>query len=190
MRKHRRTFIVTIVMGLLAGSALGVTAQDQEPSAASFFTGDAGEGYRAERYVGWDESSETRDDGVVIGAGSSSVLWQTNDPRIDGWATYVGTEVDYREGALSDSPTGLDGVVRAYLTRVVNDAGAWEGTLVSFQMDDVALDMTTGWLVGEGAYEGLMAYVAIDFTTADCCVINGNITPEGRPPVPETFPEG
>ncbi len=44
-------------------------------------------------------------------------------------------------------------------------------------MDDVALDVTSGWLVGEDAYEGLVAYVSIDFTTGDCCVINGSHYP-------------
>ncbi len=130
MKDIRNALIAAIVIGLLSGSvARRRRAVRRSPMAPSFFTGDAGEGYRAERFSEWDESSETRADGVVLGTGSSSVLWQTNDPRIDGRATYVGSEVDYREGALGDLPTGLDGVVRAYLTRVVNDEGAWEGTL-------------------------------------------------------------
>ena len=81
----------------------------------------------------------------------------------------------------------LDGAIRTNRLRVVNDAGAWEGTLDFIQIDDVDLDIGVGWLVGEDAYEGLMAYVVVDF--ADDGRIHGHITPEGPPPAPDSVPE-
>jgi hypothetical protein len=193
VKKSRNTLIAALAVGLLAGSAVGVVAQDEgdsgpgavQPAEAmepSFFTGDL-----VGQYSAWDESSETREDGVVVGTGSSSVRWATNDPRINGLATDIGTEVDYREGALVDSPTGVDGVIRRHRVRVVNDDGAWEGTMDLIQIDDVDLDIKAGWLVGEDAYEGLMAYIVVDYTNPGG--VYGHISREGRPSAPETIPE-
>ena len=92
-------------------------------------------------------------------------------------------------GAISDSATGVTGVIGSSIVRVVNDDGAWEGTLDSITMEDEGTDQVSGWLVGEGAYEGLMAYVVIDYNTP-CCQLSGHITPEGPPPVPDELPEG
>ena len=104
-------------------------AEGLEPS---FFTGDL---------VGQYQRGMSRarhcEDGVVVTSGASSVRWATNDPRINGSATDIGTEVDYREGALVDSPTGLDGVIRAHRVRVVTLTRRWEGTMDLLQIDDV-----------------------------------------------------
>ena len=185
MNKLRTPIFAAIVLGLLAGSAVGVAAQDAtDPMAPSFFTGDGG--LDASYAV---ETSETRPDGVVVETFVLSARWATNDPRIDGLMTNSGTSLDYREGALSDSPTGLTGAISSSLVRVLNDDGAWEGTLDFLTMQEVGTSQGSGWLVGEGAYEGLMAYVVIDYNSP-CCQMSGHITPEGPPPVPETLPEG
>ena len=184
MKPNRTALLAVIAIGLLVASTVGVAAQADDPMAPSFFTGDAGAQWRA-----WGESSETRPDGVVVSTGSSSTQWSANDPRINGLATAVGTEVDYREGTLRESPTGLDGAIRGQRHRVVNDEGAWEGVLDLIQIDGVGLDIKVGWLIGEDAYEGLMAFVVVDYTDP-CCKLSGHITPDGPPQVPETFPEG
>ena len=183
MRKTRTTLIAAIAIGLLAGSTVGVAAQSDDPMAPSFFTGDAGLG--ASYVVG---TSETRADGVVAETSKLSARWASNDPRIDGLMTNVGTTLDYRQGALSDSASGVTGAVGVSRVRVVNDDGAWEGTLDFITVEEVETDQGSGWLVGEDAYEGLMAYVVIDYSSP-CCKLSGHITPEGRPSAPEEYPE-
>ena len=186
MKRIRTPLLAAITIGLLAGSTIGVAAQSEDPMAPSFFSGDGG--LDAVMLAGG--TSETRSDGVVVETGGGfSARWATNDPRIDGLMTNSGSTMDYREGGLGDSPTGLTGAISSSLVRVVNDDGAWEGTLDFLTMQEVGTSQGSGWLVGEGAYEGLKAYVVIDYNSP-CCQMSGHITPEGPPPVPETLPEG
>lgn len=159
-------------------------APDGPAMAPSFFSGDAG----ADASYLLEPTSETRPDGVVVETSILSAQWATNDPRIDGLMTNYGSTLDYGEGALGDSPTGVTGAVGPSLVRVVNDDGAWEGTLDFLAMDGVGTDLGSGWLVGEDAYEGLVAYVVIDYSSP-CCKLSGHITSEGRPLAPEAFPE-
>jgi len=175
--------IAAIAIGLLVASTIGVVAQSEDPMAPSFFSGDGGldPSYTV-------ETSQTRPDGVVAETLVLSARWASNDSRIDGLMTNSGTTLDYRQGALSDSATGVTGVIGSSLVRVVNDDGAWEGTLDSITIEDEGTDHVSGWLVGEGAYEGLMAYVVIDYNSP-CCKLSGHITPEGQPSAPEAFPE-
>lgn len=185
MKNATTSLIAALTICLLAGQALGVAAQSDDPMAPSFFNGDAGLGWRA-----WDESTETSPAGTTTETGSSSVLWQTNDPRINGVATSSGSTVRYEEDALIESSL-QDGSMWGQLTRVENADGAWEGTLDLLEIEEVELSIKSGWLVGEGAYEGLLAYVVVDYSDhrPDETSLMGHITPDGQPSVPETIPE-
>jgi len=188
VKKFRTPLITAIAIGLLAGSSAGVAAQDDsvvadDAMAPSFFTGTFGNGWRDLGVL----TTETRPDGVVETVHSSSGQWFTNDSRINGLATNVTNELEYPEGALGDSPIGEVGIIRSRLTRVENDAGAWVGTLHNIQLDDPAWEISAGWLVGEGDYEGLMAYVVHEYENGR--KVGGYITPDGAPPVPEAFPD-
>jgi hypothetical protein len=183
MKPNRTSLIAAIAIGLLVASTIGVAAQADDPMAPSFFSGDGG--LDASYTV---ETSETRLDGVVAETFVLSARWASNDPRIDGLMTNSGVTLDYRLGALSDSATGVTGVIGSSLVRVINDDGAWEGTLDSITMEDDGTDQVSGWLVGEDAYEGLMAYVMIDYNSP-CCMMSGHITPESPPSVPDELPE-
>lgn len=184
MKKHMTAIIAIIAIGLIAASTIGVAAQSDDSMAPSFFTGEGG--LDASYTV---ETSETRADGVVAETFVLSARWASNDPRIDGLMTNLGTTLDYRQGALSDSGTDVTGLIGSSLVRVVNDDGAWEGTLDSVAIEDDGTDQVSGWLVGEDAYEGLMAYVVIDYNSP-CCKLSGHITPEDPPSVSGTLPEG
>jgi hypothetical protein len=59
--------------------------------------------------------------------------------------------------------------------------------LHNIQLDDPAWEVSAGWLGGEGAYEGLMAYVVTEFENGR--KVGGYISADGAPPVPEAFPE-
>jgi hypothetical protein len=133
-------------------------------------------------------TSETRPDGVVLETSTLTARWISTDQRIEGQMTASGPWLDYREGALSDSPTGESGAIGSSLVRVVNDDGAWEGTLDFLTLEEIGTDQGSGWLVGEDAYAGLAAYVVIDYNSP-CCKLSGHITSEGRPSAPEAFPE-
>jgi hypothetical protein len=189
MKRIRAPLIAAIAVGLIAGSSGGVAAQDDPVAtgdviAPSFFTGTFG--------IGWRDlggsTTETSPEGVESDFGGAfSARWATNDPRMSGMATVVVNELYYSEGATRDSPSGEVGTIRSFLTRVENDGGTWVGTLDNIQLDDPAWEISAGWLVGEGGYEGLMAYVATEYENGR--KVGGYITADGPPPVPETFPE-
>ena len=177
MKGLKPILITTISIGLLAGSTVGVVAQDEaaEPAAPSFFTGTVGDDWTGNA----EPASERRDDGVVEFTGESYTFgWDTNDPRISGTATIITNETDYREGATTLAPTGEVGTVRTGVLRIVNDNGSWEGQYTNLQFDKWEQD--AGWLTGAGAYDGLTAY----FVTETFDTIHGHITAEGPPPTP------
>ena len=91
---------------------------------------------------------------------------------------------EYTAGA--ESATGRIGKIVAGRERIVNDAGAWEGTWTDLEVE--SFNEMAGWFVGEGAYEGLTAYVVIS-DGLDSATVWGMISPTGRLEAPEAIPE-
>ena len=182
MRNTRAVLIAIVSISLLGGVAIGVAGQDEpaDPMAPSFFAGTVSDDWT---YV-TEGTQEPRPDGVVHYDGYVfSFPWESDEPRISGTATQVTNGTDYRDGATTLAPTGLDGVVRTAFMRIVNDDGAWEGPLWNLQIDDLDyFEVTAGWLTGTGSYEGLSAYVVWDVSNG---AFRGHITAEGPPSTPD-----
>jgi hypothetical protein len=149
----------TLLLGLLATGAFVAGAQSPSPAPAeleaaappSFFTGNA-------PFSGACQiASPTTEyvDGVTKKRGESWVCltWTTDDPRFSGVSKNI-----YNTDAYIPA-SGPVGYLIAGFERIENDAGAWEGTWTELRID--TFDEIAGWFIGEGAYDGLVAYVII-----------------------------
>ena len=118
-------------------------------------------------------------DGVsqLQGQVSSYVVESDLDPRLVGQGVFTFNGAEYLPGV---------GPVWGTL-RFQTEEGAWEGSLSG--MARPGQTRLSGWLVGEGAYEGLSQYrdMIADHSTAET-VITGIIIP-GDPPVIEPVPD-
>ena len=171
MRGIKTITISILAVGLLAGSAVGVAAQDDatDPAAPSVFT--------TSPVPGPPEFSEDPATGLPVAV----VEFTATDPRAAGMMTAIedGGEVE------------ADG--RTYYTlsssvRLVNDGGTWVGTNRGVNVE--AEDGASGWYAeytGEGGYEGLRMYTFKTFADLqDEGTWVGFIVPADTvPPIPE-----
>lgn len=155
-------------------------AQTIDDAAPSLFLGQLSPRWSEGRL----ESATTgrRDDGSSFdyGTGYEGSPMVTDDPRFTGRFDWIWNHENPAPGE-----TDLVGGIATVLVRVVNDDGSWTGTTTFMSLDYPDWETLSGWLVGEGAYEGLMAYMAMD---SNDYKVMGYITPYGPPPVPEGFP--
>ena len=160
-----------VVLGLLATTSLAAVAQEEDEPQVSVApvvvsgtldcTDDTGEG---------DEA---------IGQSAMTVhAWQATDPRLSGEAAYEGHWQLYEPPAeAADEPDAAGG---ATIYEIVNDGGGWlceASRTASPRTAD--LDHTLVFS-GEGEYEGLTAYLHVDWSTTPF-TFNGLIM-EGEAP--------
>ena len=189
MRAIKTSIISILAIGLLAGSAVGVAAQEEEAAAepavgSSYFTGVFHHGG-----ANSGQPTETVVDGVmeVRGWGFEGNGIETSDPRMTGSVTRNGNTDIHKLGDSED--VGFEAVA----WRIKNDDGSWSGqgsTLTRGGRDvprDEATYFETIVLTGEGAYEGLTAYVLVDWTALPIAV-EGAIFVGEAPPLPEAAP--
>jgi hypothetical protein len=137
--------IAALAIGLLAGSAVGVEAQDGERAAPSEFTGhwsfeDQLVPDTSEVGNGWSGSR-----GGAYAFGSTDVT----DPRFDGEVIAFTNWDDI--GAYT---------IRRTAWRVENEDGAWQSeVLTGADFPDGSQTVRTYTFHGEGAYDGLTAIV-------------------------------
>jgi hypothetical protein len=175
MRDFKTTLITTITIGLLAGSAVGVAAQDETAAPVEF---------TAKLAFGPSVRSETTTvgDGVTMASGGAwraGVITQASDPRLQGTTYMAANANDY---SAVGGPT-----VWHYAFRIVNEEGAWQ-QLPTLDLDfaDDATDLTMGVLVGEGGYAGLIA-VFQNVTSNSSWDLHGYIIEGELTPAPEPF---
>ena len=171
----------TLLMALLGVGALVAGAQSPSPAppevvTLSFFSGTQAEapGVRASSRTRRARSSVASTQARGTSWGCQTVT--TDDPRFSGETTYI-----WNTDAVN-SPGG-SGEISAVRQRIENEAGAWEGTLTELQVGS-EFHESAGWLVGEGAYDGLAAYVMTD---ADNNKIWGVIRPDDGFAAPTAF---
>ena len=155
MRPRRSSSITAIIMGVMAGSAVGVTAQEEAiPQPPTEFSGHIECGPEL-RYGSDAREVLGRGDEQVVRMTSRGWAWQPvattmSDPRLEG--TYqLGFDADTVSPADTSGPS-----VGAGTWRIENDEGAWQGSFPVIEFADHTTTVTTA-LVGEGAYEGLTA---------------------------------
>jgi hypothetical protein len=90
--------------------------------------------------------------------------WTAEDPRLTGTATYTGSWHIYDPPAEDcDDPEAAAGAVYA----IVNEGGTWacSGIRAPIPGPDGARNVHVLALTGTGGYEGLYAYIMIDWST-------------------------
>ena len=180
MKTFRTSLIATIAIGLLAGSAVGVAAQETETEAPTEFTAtwDSNFGPPGIR----SEVEEGSDPVHSRGYANHPLIIETaGDPRFEGEVTAVNNQDRY----LSD------GALRVFNSAfsVENDEGTWRGVPhLTLRFSDAEGSGRTQLFIGEGGYAGSYALVDIqDDRAAEVWTLRGVIF-DGEPPsAPEPF---
>ncbi len=173
MRAVKTTTIYILALGLLAGSAVGVAAQDEASMEPVEVTGRATfvEGELVEPAF-----SETQD-GIFAGDGLVVVhIWETDDPRLDGEATRT---VNFR------TDSSFSNVIESEAMVLTNDGGSWVGDGWGYYAEGDGGGYSA--LSGRGGYEGLTAIVVHGPTAGTGWTLEGIIFPSERPEVPEPY---
>jgi hypothetical protein len=150
------TLISAIAIGLLAGSAVGVTAQDEaDPMATSSFYGS------------------------LVSETDSSLVIEMTDPRASGELSFAETRVEIpiaeNGSAIGWSSTSA---------RLANEKGSWSGTTTEVGTS-WGVNNFKWLLTGEGGYEGLTMMLGWN-TEEDNDDLWGAIVPtDAIPPHPE-----
>ena len=170
MKQHRTPLIAILAVGLLSGSAVAVAAQD-DVAAPVIVTGSV---------VDWRSLSpgeRTTEDGVVhIEGVNHAHVWEASDPRLSGEVTYTGNWNQYSTDPEMQVESGTYELVHA--------DGRWLGTAPAIVVGGLdTLDPVV--LIGDGGYDGLSAYVLIDWQTNGDPTFSGLIFPGDLPAFPE-----
>lgn len=168
-----------IAVGLVVGSSVGVLAQDEQSGAASavYATGT----------IGWPPAEIVEPEVERVPGGNDErglmlvdLPVEFSDARLSGRLTVSGN------GATRELAEGR-AWIESRTHRIVNDGGAWAGSgyLVRTSSDEPAIDQESMLLVGEGGYEGLIAYVFLDAPPEGESKWEALILEAEQPPLPE-----
>lgn len=175
MRAIKTTTISILAVGLLAGSAVGAAAQDEEantdaPVGPSYFTGQLVSDFDGKPYGS----------GVLFEGDAIEV----SDPRVSGSLTRAGTA-----NFVNDVGDSAIIAYQADAWRIENDAGTWsgEGTGLLRAGPDgpPSVETSTVVLTGEGGYEGHTLYLIVDWTAGDAAAAVGAVFVGDAPTAPE-----
>lgn len=181
MRTLRVTLVGAVLLALLSGSATPLVAQTDEVTADP--TPSAATGTLEfvepvpESAVGDGSEPATHDEAAV-----HVHSWTSSDPRLTGTATYTGRWHLYNPPAEdcgdSDAEPGA-------VYEIVTEAGGWRcaGFRSPIPGPDGATNVHTLAFRGTGQYEGLSAYVLVDWSTSPY-TYSALITPNAVPIVP------
>jgi hypothetical protein len=179
VQKIRTTTISILALGLLAGSAIGVAAQDEPITEAIEVTGRAVQGKDLVVY----DMVEMPGNNLGGNGFVSEQVWNTSDPRLNG--TFTRT-ANWRFDM--DTGTAID----AGAFELTNDGGSWVGSGRFYAFD--ALENARGAalvaLDGRDGYEGLSAHVVFESVAevnAPVRDLKGVIFPTVLPEVPEPY---
>jgi hypothetical protein len=162
VNKSRTLFVGTVLIGLLAGSAVSAAAQESERAAPVEVTGTG---------IGGDcpvENTTEVVDGIAYERGGyCNPIWEMSDPRLDGTVTWA-----WSGGQDLSGPGGL---TFGYVANSIeNDARAWRGRPVAaVEFVDGAEYVEHIILDREGDYEGLIAVLVIDRGSIQGFIIDG-----------------
>jgi hypothetical protein len=181
--KGRKTGLISVlVAGLLAGSAVGVAAQDDEEAAGvTSFTGSFSSDAE------WpDVATETElPNGFTETTGHVRLnSWVSSDPRLSGDVATVVNWVLDPDGFGAMETGGQPNMLNTSITELTNDGGSWLGEGVSMSSTDLDVATDNIILVGRDGYDGLTAYVLIDGREWPP-TYSGVIFPSAMPDVPE-----
>jgi hypothetical protein len=164
--------IIPVAIILLASTPVAVAAQDQETPAQApvEFTGRLLYGPQTVAGTETDVGERTE----VRGTAFQTPVLTMSDPRLDGIVTRT-NNVD-----LYDDPPVWTWQA---LWRIETDEGAWQGVETPLVFTDGSRSTTTVVLVGEGAYDGLIALTEFDHES-EGWDMRGAIIEGEMPPAP------
>jgi len=145
VKRLKTTLIAAIAVGLVAGSTVGVVAQDDsmEPAAVT------GTGTGLEKIA---QGSREWAEGALRGKGEMyTSTWEASDPRLSGAASIAANRDQYEKAEM---------IVGSVSAAVDNDAGGWAGSGTVIEGEEQG-ETWTLVLQGHDAYEGLTAYVVL-----------------------------
>jgi hypothetical protein len=167
--------ISMLAVGLVAGSAVGVAAQEEPSKEAASVTG------RAAWFGEVSAGTQTSSDGIVaVEDVVHNHIWSASDPRLSGEVTYTGNWY-----FVPDPYIGI----QSGTYELTNDEGSWLGDATAYGSEALGVDADVVVFTGRGGYEGLTAYVVLDWGSQDVSGenIQGVIFPSAMPPVPEPY---
>jgi hypothetical protein len=169
MRGVKSVSIAIIAIGLLAGSVVGVAAQDG--GEAAYVTGTI--------MISGDECTEGQE-------------WNECPLSLDASDTRLSGEGSVRNAGLPLPSDDLFIVLVTQSVRIANDEGAWTGggrlyAVPSEGEGAVGQDEPTWVLTGEDAYAGLTAMLRVDLGPDGSF---GGVIVEAEPPAAPPLPEG
>ena len=172
MRTIQAITISILAVTSLAGSAVGVVAQDEPSMEVTEVTGRA-------IFGPWivDPGVEEIPEGVLVGEDFVFLHgWDTSDPRLDGEMTRT---VNFRH--IPDTAT-----IESLTYELTNDGGSWVGDGRGYSGPSDASGFVA--LSGRGGYEGLSAFIVhegdVDRGYWD---LRGIIFPSDTPEIPEPY---
>jgi hypothetical protein len=184
VRALRTTTISILAVGLLAGSSVGVAAQDEETAAgATSFTGSVrgGEGVDVETTETVFPNGFTAVDGATWRNN-----WESSDERLTGDVTGVSNWVVGPDGFSAWETGGEPDIITSVVMELTNDGGSWLGEGIGFGSTDLGVSRDMYTLVGRDGYEGLTAYVVLEVPPGPP-TFSGVIFPTAMPEVPEPY---
>jgi hypothetical protein len=149
---------------LITLTPAAVTAQSPEPSpmiikAPTAFTAHSECGPQVADATITRVTGQTQDGDPVVRTerrgDAWDIVWEVSDPRLAGTLILTSSEDSYALEGTSGGPT----VINRETLRIENEDGAWEGTGLGFGLGDASNESPRRLLTGEGAYEGLSAFL-------------------------------
>jgi hypothetical protein len=145
----KTTLISAIAIGLLAGSAVGVAAQDDASLEPSFFRAQFGDG------TGFEDSELVGADpefGRTLNI--TEITVDATDPRASGIMNLAASSRGFGGGGWPDPD------VRVLSMRLENDDGSWEGTGLGLAPRNNR-NIEVWNLTGQDGYEGLSMVIVV-----------------------------
>lgn len=164
--------IIPIAIVLLASTSVGVAAQDQETPAQAPVEFSGRLLYGPQTLAGTDTVVEGRTE--ARGNVFRTPVATMSDPRLHGSVTRT-NNID-----IYDDPPIWTWQA---LWRIETEEGAWQGVETPLVFTDGSRSTTTVILVGEGAYDGLIALTEFDHA-GEAWDLRGVIIDGEMPPVP------
>lgn len=185
MRMIRTTTIAILALGLLAGSAVGVAAQDEEQTEVTSFTGVFRPGGE-ELQVDWTET--------VLPNGFTQArpgfAWkdrlESSDPRIAGEHTVIANWVIDPNEFDPWSRGEQANLLLSTSHRLSNDEGSWLGEGRGMHSTELAIAMEAIVFDGQDGYAGLTAFVIVD-STQEPATVSGVVYPAEMPEFPDPY---
>jgi hypothetical protein len=179
MQTMRLSLGGSVVIALLTGASVAVAAQSEEASAPP----DTSPVVVSGTLDCLDSSTSDTGDGEAVGQSVVTLhAWEADDTRLTGEVNYGGHWQLYAEPS---EDAGTVGASEAAVYEIVNEGGSWLCEAARTAEPRTGGDGHTLVFSGEDGYEGLTAYLHVDWSTAPFnfsgVILSGETLPYAEP---------